>query len=266
MKNFHALAVFWVGLCGGLTVPVLEAAPADVASVDEVGEWRAQAAALIAQCRLETSAEGVMYFAGDDVDRAWIAVALQSRAINARPDDGELWAERAMSYYFLKQLELARRDCAAATAARPERGKAWINQAYIVDRMIDHDFEAAARSMKRANATGADPAEYYSYAADLHLHWGKPELAIPLAEAGRKADPKATIHTINLAHALLFSGRTDEARALYAEVLSLPAEQGLNGAEFILHDYQMIAARGLVKYPEMEESTAWVKAFMAGKK
>ncbi len=207
-----------------------------------------------------------MYFAGDDVDRAWIAVALQSRAINARPDDGELWAERAMSYYFLKQLELARRDCAAATAARPERGKAWINQAYIVDRMIDHDFEAAARSMKRANATGADPAEYYSYAADLHLHWGKPELAIPLAEAGRKADPKATIHTINLAHALLFSGRTDEARALYAEVLSLPAEQGLNGAEFILHDYQMIAARGLVKYPEMEESTAWVKAFMAGKK
>jgi tetratricopeptide (TPR) repeat protein len=230
-------------------------------TTEELSAWRKEAATLIAECKLLTSAQGVMYFDGPDVDKAWRAVALQSRAINARPSDGELWADRAISYYFLRQLELAQRDCTIATAALPENGRAWIHQAYIVDRMINVDFAAAARSMDRAKAAGANPSEYFSYAADLYIHWGKPELAIPLAEAGRAVDPAATIHTLNLGHALLFTGKKQEARALYAQVLSLPAEQGLNGAEFILHDYQMILARGAVKYPEIAESADWVRAF-----
>lgn len=253
-------AVFrgWVGLVIALVcVRAVFAEPA---------AWRREAAALIGQCRLVTNEQGVMYFDGDDVEKAWRAAALQSRAINAEPGNGELWADRAMSYYFLRQLELARRDCATATAARPESGKAWIHQAYIVDRMIDGDFAAAAASMERAKAAGANPSEYFSYAADLYIHWGKPELAIPLAEAGRSADPAATIHTLNLGHALLFTGKKAEARALYSGVLALPSEQGLNGAEFILHDYQMILARGVVKYPEIAESSEWVRAFMAAKK
>ncbi len=236
------------------------------AAVAEPAAWRDEAAALIGQCRLVTNEQGVMYFDGDDVDKAWRAAAMQSRAINAEPDNGELWADRALSYYFLRQLELARRDCAVATAARPESGKAWIHQAYIVDRMINGDFAAAAISMERAKAAGANPSEYFSYAADLYIHWGKPELAIPLAEAGRAADPATTIHTLNLGHALLFTGKEAEARALYAGVLALPSEQGLNGAEFILHDYKMIQARGLVKYPQIEGAYAWVHAFMAAKK
>jgi Flp pilus assembly protein TadD len=57
-----------------------------------------------------------MSFVAADEDKAWRAVGLFSRALNAQPGDATLWAERAMAYYFLRQMELARRDCLVATA------------------------------------------------------------------------------------------------------------------------------------------------------
>ncbi|MBL9195587.1 MAG: hypothetical protein JNJ82_24730 [Opitutaceae bacterium] len=200
-----------------------------------------------------------MSFIAADEEKAWRAVGLFSRALNARPKDATLWAERAMAYYFLRQMELARRDCVVATAIVPAVGRAWINQAYIVDRMINNDFDAAERSMHRARDAGPDLSEYHSFAADLYLHWGKPEKAIPEAEAGRLADPAASIHVINLAHALLFTGQTEAARTLYLEAMKRPAEQGLTSADFILHDYQMYLARGRKKYPEIAPFTDWVR-------
>jgi tetratricopeptide (TPR) repeat protein len=221
--------------------------------------WSKEARRLIAACTFETSTLGVMSFVAADEDKAWRAVGLFSRALNTQPGDATLWAERAMAYYFLRQMELARRDCLEATAITPAVGKAWINQAYIVDRMINEDFDAAERSMLRAKAANPDLSEFHSFAADLYLHWGRPEKAIPEAEAGRRADPAASVHLINLAHALLFTGQTDAARTLYLQAMQLPAEQGLTGADFILHDYQMYLARGRKKYPEIAPFTDWVK-------
>lgn len=253
MHRFRNLICLVAGLTLSLT-------PRSSASPET---WSKEASQLIASCRFETSDQGIMSFIVTDEEKAWRAVGLFSRAINARSTDATLWAERAMAYYFLRQMELARRDCSAATAIEPAVGKAWINQAYIVDRMINNDFEAAERSMHRARNAGPDLSEYHSFAADLYLHWGKPEKAIPEAEAGRRADPSASVHLINLAHALLFTGRPEAARALYTEAMKLPAEQGLTGADFILHDYQMYLARGRRKYPEISASAVWVRSQQA---
>jgi len=86
----------------------------------------------------------------------------------------------------------------------------------------------------------------------------QPEKALEASERALKIEPRFLVPATNRAHALLFLGRSSEARAAYIEHKGEPISNGVKWEEAIAKDFAEFRKRGLTHpmLAEMEEAIA----------
>ena len=86
-----------------------------------------------------------------------------------------------------------------------------------------------------------------SYFAELYIYSGRPADALLTAQKGLEREPASVMHRVNLAHALLFSGRREEALREYEAVrTAAPRGDHGSGAEIVLTDLRLMREAGVV--------------------
>lgn len=99
-----------------------------------------------------------------------------------------------------------------------------------------------------------------SYVAELDLYTDRCTEALALSTAGAQDEPDNLIHQVNIAHALLQLGRTDEAVEAYRSCATQfhPAKQR-TGADLALQDLRLLAEAG-VDLPRVDQARAALTA------
>jgi tetratricopeptide (TPR) repeat protein len=141
------------------------------------------------------------------------------------------------------ELDAAVSDFTRAAEAEPgqarpfcERGAVLVLQARWDEALAD--YQAATR---------IDPAYpgLRSYLAELYLYTGKAAEALTLSREALEQEPDNLMHRINIAHAKLLLGDTEEALGDYVQVAgSFHIGKRRSGADLVLHDLQLMRAAG----------------------
>jgi tetratricopeptide (TPR) repeat protein len=120
-------------------------------------------------------------------------------------------------------------------AARPliERGAVLI---------LQQRYDESRADYSRATELEPDYPGLRSYVAELDLYTDRAAEALALSTAGAQDEPDNLTHRLNIAHALLLLGRTDEAVDAYRSCATQlhPVKQR-TGADLALQDLRLLA-------------------------
>jgi len=192
------------------------------------------------------------------------AEKLLTAVIAEYPSSSEAYIARGYVWLAQKKNELAAADFKQAVAVDPTNPNAYIVRGDLAYRLIAGDF--AACEADYATVLKLDPKfpHYRAYSAELYLYMKQPAKVITEATLGLLAEPTESIHKINLAHGLAFSGQIEAAKVLYTFVASIAIERGLNGASLALGDFVQLKRRGL-DYPQIAELTPFLETLASSK-
>jgi tetratricopeptide (TPR) repeat protein len=113
--------------------------------------------------------------------------------------------------------------------------------------ILDERWDEALADYKAAEALNPDHPGLASYFAELYIYSGRPADALQTAQKGLEREPASVMHRVNLAHALLFSGRREEALREYEAVrTAAPRGDHGSGAEIVLTDLRLMREAGVV--------------------
>jgi tetratricopeptide (TPR) repeat protein len=164
--------------------------------------------------------------------------------MTADPDGYDLALRSGRRHRMSGELDAAVSDFTRAArqqpgSARPlcERGAIYLLQARWDAALADYE-----------DAERVDPAYpgLRSYFAELYLYTGRAAEALALSREALADEPENLMHRINIGHAQLLLGDTEEALHEYARTATLldPGKQRY-GAELVLEDLRLMRAAGL---------------------
>jgi tetratricopeptide (TPR) repeat protein len=112
--------------------------------------------------------------------------------------------------------------------------------------ILDERWAEALADYQAAEALDPEHPGLASYFAELHLYSGHPGDALEAAQQGLEREPDSVMHRVNLAHALLFTGRREEALAQYAAIRDrIVGGEHVSGAAIVLTDLRLMRESGL---------------------
>jgi len=112
--------------------------------------------------------------------------------------------------------------------------------------ILDERWDEALADYRAAESLAPDHPGLASYFAELYLYSGRPADALRAARDGLEREPKSVMHRVNLAHALLFSGRREEALAEYAAIRDrFVRGEHVSGAAIVLTDLRLMREAGV---------------------
>lgn len=188
------------------------------------------------------------------------AVELGSALVAAQPASGEAYLERAFTYLYSGRpgdRPLAAADFKKAVEVDPLNVRAILYRGDLAYRLIEKNY--AACEADYATVLKLDPAfAIRAYTAELYLYMKDPGRVVAEAALGLAAEPTATIHRINLAHGLAFSGQLEAAKKIYADIAQVEIGHGRKGAAFALGDFATFAKHD-IHYPQIAELTPFLE-------
>ena len=113
--------------------------------------------------------------------------------------------------------------------------------------ILDERWDEALADYRAAEALDPNHPGLASYFAELYLYSGRPGDALIAAQRGLEREPNSVMHRINLAHALLFTGKLDSAKAEYKAIESrISPGEHVSGAAIVLNDFALMREAGMV--------------------
>jgi len=153
----------------------------------------------------------------------------------------------------------AAQDFSAAVEADPTSARALVYRGNLTYHYVERDFAAAEADYARALELEPHFERFYAHTAELYLYTGDADRVIAEAGKGIAREPENHLHSLNLAHGLLFSGDVAGAKQLYLELANEPIEGGAVGAIFAQKDFAHIQKIGAVEYPIIDEIVPWLQ-------
>jgi tetratricopeptide (TPR) repeat protein len=142
------------------------------------------------------------------------------------------------------ELDAAVADFSGAHVLRPEAARPLVERGAI--RVLQHRFDYAMADYRRARELEPAYPGLRSYVAEVYLYTGRPREALELSRVAAADEPDDLMHRINIAHALLLLGETDEAVAHYRRLAAdVHPGKGRTGAELVAADLALMAAAGV---------------------
>jgi tetratricopeptide (TPR) repeat protein len=174
------------------------------------------------------------------------------------PDDYHAAVRSGRAHRLRGELDAAVADFTRAAQAEPglarplcERGAVLVLQARWDEALADYQ-----------GAAQIDPAYpgLRSYFAELYLYTGKAADALAVSREALEQEPDNLMHRINVAHARLLLGDTEEALRDYAQTAgSFHRGKKKSGADLVLHDLQLMRAAG-VEIPDVDRVLDAIRA------
>lgn len=178
-------------------------------------------------------------------------------ALAADPDDAEAWHGAAKTLRLMGDLSSALAVNARALRLSPDTPDYLVENGVIL--FLSRDFGASSAAFERVNGLRPSYPGINAYRAELFLYLKNGDMARAAAEEGLRLEPDYGIHRINLAHAALFSGDPEKAKALYLASADLIDMDGVTpGRALVPLDFAKMRAAGVI-VPGMEEIEALLK-------
>jgi tetratricopeptide (TPR) repeat protein len=167
-----------------------------------------------------------------------------TQALRLEPAMTDAALGRGRCHRMLGAVDDAAADFALAHELSPQDPHPLCERGAVL--ILDERWAEALADYRAAEALNPEHPGLASYFAELHLYSGHPGEALEAARQGLKREPDSVMHRVNLAHALLFMGRREEALAQYAAIRErMVRGEHVSGAAIVLTDLRLMREAGL---------------------
>ena len=167
-----------------------------------------------------------------------------SEVLRSEPSSTDAALGRGRCYRMLGRVDDAAGEFSLAHRLSPTDPHPLCERGAVL--ILDERWDEALADYKAAEALDPNHPGLASYFAELYLYSGRPGDALIAAQRGLECEPDSVMHRVNLAHALLFTGKQDEAIAEYRAVQGrISRGEHVSGAAIALNDLALMREAGL---------------------